>query len=189
MEASDISNLVVERPLRVLWPAVFVLFIFGSLVMRGADASPTLELAVSHETVSMDEVLDIEVRIVNSTTNNLWVFGDLQWGMGAGLVLNVGPWERDGPLPLFIDHAEFTKEELTDTRSFVRLCPGAFIGRKRQVKVSDLVRKPGEYRISVEYQAPLPAAAFDQPFWSAEKATLFSRAVVLRVTRQTNQKK
>jgi hypothetical protein len=50
---------------------VFVLFIFGSLVMRGADASPTLELAVSHETVSTDDVLDMEVRIVNSTTNDL----------------------------------------------------------------------------------------------------------------------
>jgi hypothetical protein len=168
---------------------VLTLFILSSLTMRAADVSPTLELVVDRETVSMDEVLDLEVRIVNSTSSDLWVFGDLRWGAGAGLVLNVGPWERDGPLPLFIDHAEFTREELTDARSFVRLRPGAFVGRKRQVKVSDLVRKPGEYRIWIEYQAPLPAAAFDQPFWSAEKGNLASRAIVLRITRQTNDKK
>jgi hypothetical protein len=167
---------------------VLALSILCPLPMLGADVSPTLELVINRETVNIDEVLDIEVRIVNSTGSDLWVFGDLRWGARAGLVLNVGPWERDGPLPLFIDHAEFTKEELTDRRSFVRLRPGAFVGRKRQVKVSDLVRKPGEYRIWIEYQAPLPAAAFDQPFWSAEKASLASRAVVLHVTRQTNEK-
>ena len=166
----------------------FALCILSSTT-RAADVSPTIELVVGRQTVCMDEVVDMEVRILNATGSDLWVFGDLRWGARGGLVLNVGPWERDGPLPLIIDHAEFTKEELTDTRSFVRLRPGAFVGRKRQVKVRDLVRKPGEYRIWVEYQAPLPAAAFDQPFWSAEKASLVSRAVVLRVTRRTIEKK
>lgn len=168
---------------------LFTLCILSSLTMHAADVPPTLELVVDRETVTIDQVLNLEVRIVNSTGSDLWVFGDLRWGARAGLVLNVGPWERDGPLPMFIDHAEFTKEELTDTRSFVRLRPGAFVGRKRQMKVSDLVRKPGEYRIWIEYQAPLPAAAFGEPFWSAEKPNLMSRSVVLRVTRQTNEKK
>jgi hypothetical protein len=175
--------------LRLTRTAVLALCILCSLMIRGAEASPTLELLISRVVVSMDDILDLEVRIVNSTSNDLWVFGDLRWGARAGLVLNVGPWERDGPLPLFIDHGEFTKEELADTRSFVRLRPDAFVGRKRQVKVSDLVRKPGEYRIWIEYQAPLPAAAFDQPFWSAEKASVISRPIVLRVTRPSSQKK
>jgi hypothetical protein len=167
---------------------LFALSIACSLMLWAADRSPTLEFVLRHETVTMDDVLDTEARIVNSTGDDLWVFGDLRWGARAGLVLNVGPWERDGPLPLLIDHAEFTKEELTDEQSLVRLRPGAFIGRKRKVKVSDLVRKPGEYRIWIEYQAPVSATAFERPFWSAEKATLVSRAIVLRVTRQTNEK-
>jgi hypothetical protein len=136
----------------------------------------------------MDDDLELEVRLLNATTEDLWVFGDLRWGPRGGLVLNIGPWGLDGPLPLIIDHAEFTKDELRDTRSFVRLRPDAFIGRKRRMRVSDLVRKPGEYRIWIEYHAPLPAAAFDQPFWSAEKPTLVSRAVILTVSRPASRK-
>jgi hypothetical protein len=136
----------------------------------------------------MDAVLEFEVRIVNGTTTDLWLFGDLRWGARGGLVLNVGPWDRSGPLPLFLDHAEFTKEELRDLKSFVRLRPGAFLGTKRLMKVSDLVRKPGDYRIWVEYQSPLPTAAFDETFWSAESGTLASRAVVLRITRSARGK-
>lgn len=179
---------MVEKPLRLVRTAALTLTFFLSLVLRAADVPPTLELMVSHDRLSMDDVLDLEVRIVNSTKSDLWVFGDLRWGARAGLVLNVGPWERDGPLPLFLDHAEFTKEELTDRRSFVRLRPGSFIGRQRQVKVNDLVRKPGEYRVWIEYQSPLPAVAFDEPFWSSEKASLTSRSLLLRVTRVSSQK-
>jgi hypothetical protein len=166
----------------------FALCILSSVALLAADA-PTVELVICDETVRMDDVLDVEVRLVNSTASDLWVFGDLRWGMRAGLVFNVGPWDQDGPLPLFIDHAEFTREELTDARSLVRLRRGAFVGRKRQMKVSDVVRKPGEYRIWIEYQAPLRSAAFDQPFWSAEKGTLMSRAVVLRVTSSKREQK
>ncbi|MEA2465556.1 MAG: hypothetical protein QOJ98_3303 [Acidobacteriota bacterium] len=156
--------------------------------MHAAEVPPTLELTIEQASVNMDEVVEFDVRIVNSTVDDLWIFGDLRWGPRAGLVLNVGPWERDGPLPVFIDHGEFTKEELQDTRTFVRLRSGAFIGRKRQMKASDLVRKPGEYRVWVEYQAPLPANAFAAPFWSAEKPVLVSHPVVLHVSRSLSRK-
>jgi hypothetical protein len=166
-----------------------IVVLAASFGMHADDGRPALELHIGDRSVSMDEVLECEVRVVNSTTRDLWIFGDLRWGPRGGLVLNVGPWERDGPLPLFVDHGEFTKEELSDRRSFVRLRPDAFIGRKRQIKVSDLVRKPGEYRIWVEYQAPLPAAAFDQPFWSAEKSALVSQALIVHVRRESSAKK
>lgn len=161
--------------------------IMSTVVLLGAPivarAQPKVELAIkgSDRPLKMQDLLECEVRVLNSTKDPIWIFGDLRWGMRGGVVLNVSPWERDGPLPLFIDHAEFTDEELHDRRSFVRLRPGAFIGRKREIKVSELVRKPGEYRVWLEYTAPLPAVAFDEPFWSAEKGSLFSAAVVLRI--------
>jgi hypothetical protein len=178
---------------RVMSVPRLVLLICGFAIaatrIGAADSTPRLELTVSGEvTVTMDDALELEVRVVNATQQDLWFFGDLRWGHRAGLVLNVGPWDREGPLPLFLDHAEFTREELRDPRSFVRLRPRALIGQQRRIKVSDLVRKPGEYRLWVEYDAPLPAAAFDRPFWSAERGTLMSRAVLLHVVRTSKQK-
>jgi hypothetical protein len=179
---------MVERPLnRFRIVALAVVLLVCSMAMYAAE-SPTVELTIDDLVVSMDDVVHLDIRIVNSTTDVLWIFGDLRWGPRGGLVLNVSPWGPDGPLPLVVDHAEFTKDELSDTRSLVRLRPGAFVGRKREMKVSDLVRKPGEYRIWVEYQAPLPAAAFEQSFWSAEKPSLTSRALTLIVTRTAKPK-
>lgn len=169
---------------------LLVLMALWSGPTRGSEGALTVELLVVQETrvFRMDEVVELEVRIVNSTNRDVWLFGDLRWGARGGLLLNVGPWDRDGALPLVIDHAEFMPEELRDERSLVRLRPGAFLGRKRQVKVRDLVRKPGEYRLWVQYDSPVPADMFQQPFWSADKGSLSSRAVVVRVRRTTARK-
>lgn len=142
-----------------------------------------LTLGGGDSSVTMQDVIELEVRIVNRGATDLWVFGDLRWGFGAGLGLNVGPWDADGPLPLLRDHEGFRKEDIHDGRSFVRLPPGGFIGQRRRLKVGELVRRPGQYRLWVEYEAPVAAEVFDRPFWSKEKGTVISRPVLLNVRR------
>ncbi|MEA2239407.1 MAG: hypothetical protein QOC81_4131 [Thermoanaerobaculia bacterium] len=152
-------------------------------------SKPTLSVITNctPQSVTMQDDVEITVTFANAGHGDLWLMGNLKWGFRGGMTLHVGPWSEDGPLPLFVDHGEFTPNEINDESRLVRLQGDTFFGCRRTLRVDQLVRKPGTYRIWVEYLSPLPAGALRQVFWSAEQGSSFSNAVILRVAATTKE--
>jgi len=139
-----------------------------------------VSLACSANKVTMSDAVTLSVKIENTSEAPVWIFGDLRWGEGGGLILHVGPWADDGPLPLVIDHFRFDESDVTSD-ALVRLSPSIFVGKERTIDVRDLVRHPGQYRIWVEYRSPISAKAFHRLFWAKERGSVVSQAIILRV--------
>lgn len=170
--------------------AVISSFAFSPLV--GAEVPQTPLRVVTQcsiQSVAINDNVGITVTFENAGPDDLWLFGNLKWGFRGGLTLHVSPWTADGPLPVFVDHGEFTAAELRDESSIVRLQPGTFFGLTRRFNVDDLVRTPGTYTIWIEYISPIPKPLGSRPVWSAEQGSIFSRAVTLRVTASSQKPK
>jgi hypothetical protein len=150
--------------------------------------APRLTVSLSSSAVVLADDVTLCVKIENASDEPLWILGDLRWGQWGGLVLHVGPWGDDGPLPLILDHAAFSKDEIT-TEALVRLAPHTFLGKSRTIAVRSLVRHPGKYRLWVEYLSPIPGRIFETPFWSAERGAIVSPSIVLQVGKPQNQSK
>jgi hypothetical protein len=167
------------------WCRLFVLTTLFVFTVQAEAAQPALRitLASDRSTVTMADHLILDIRIENVGEAPISVFGDLRWGERGGLILHLGPWAEDGPIPLFIDEGAFMKQEATSD-VLVKLNPQVFVGTTRSLQVRDLVRRPGTYNVWVEYHCPIPSTTFDRPFWSWESGSLFSSALNLHVKEQ-----
>lgn len=166
-------------------PTLFVsgLFLLTPLTTLSAEPNLRVSLSSDRSTLTMKSAVTFNVMIENVSETPIWIFGDRRWGYDGGLMLNVGPWSDDGPLPFIIDHDTFMAAEVRPD-VLVRLNPHIFLGRERTMLVQDLVRHPGTYRLWVEYRSPIPSTAFTTSFWASERGSIFSPALVLHVNRE-----
>jgi hypothetical protein len=129
-----------------------------------------------------DEVT-LEVKLVNVSSEPVTLWGKLMWGYAGGFVLRAfeesgSEVQRDA-----YDDDLLIPSMLGDPTNFVKLAPNHLLGILRKDRASDLFRKPGEYRLRVEYRSPVPLKYKNQSdFWSTERGVVSSEFIHLRIT-------
>lgn len=128
--------------------------------------------------------LKLDVMLINSGKEAVYVFGTLDWGYSASLVLHIhdASGKEVQPFGRF-DDLTFASPE--DKSAFVKLLPHHFLGTNffSPLDVLNLDR-PGRYAIYVEYQSPFSATDVQlNPFWGKENGRIKSNVVNVEIVR------
>jgi hypothetical protein len=145
-------------------------------------------LSINKKIYTLGESLVIDTGIRNLGPEAIYVFNELAWGPGGGVVIRlkngsgreIAPVLRDDtllPPPLADPHTHSLLLSLDE---------GEFFGAHRVLPISDLVKEPGKYLLQIEYRSPLFCADVKPEFqelpviWH-ENGSLFSNVVSFTV--------
>jgi hypothetical protein len=147
----------------------------------------TLFLTTDRTKYSLSQSMVLNVGIRNDGHNPVYVYGDIAWGYGGGLVLKIKDQSGNDVVPELHDDTMLPPPRLDDPRIFVRLIEDNFFGTRRVLPLKDVIRHPGKYTLRVEYKSPLSCAIVDPtlqklPALWHENASVFSNTVSFEVT-------
>lgn len=128
--------------------------------------------------------LKMDVMLINSGKEAIYVFGTLDWGYSASLVLHIhdASGKEVQPFGRF-DDLTFASPE--DKSAFVKLLPHHFLGTRffSPLDVLNLVR-PGKYSVFAEYNSPFSTTEVKlNPFWGKENGPIRSNVLTVEVLR------
>lgn len=171
---------------------VFVLVCLATASMAVAQsnkaskpAAPPLELTVKTDRQSyrMSDKIRMEARLLNAGNEDVYIWQwDLCWNPARGLSMYVTTLEG-------LDvHGDFLFDCVPPPPSegrvydFIKLEPGRFYGVADEIKVTDVVSKPGEYDIKVTYNSFISGSFIKKflghdpisklPLWTMEQPTI-----------------
>jgi hypothetical protein len=128
------------------------------------------------------EQLRFNVLLMNSGKEDVYIFGTLDFGYSASLILHIRDASGKEVQPFFDD---LTFASPNDTSAFVKLLPDHFLGTKFYSPVNDLnMNRPGRYAIYVEYHSPFSASDVQlKHFWGKENGRLKSNVLNFEIIR------
>lgn len=160
------------------------LALYGVLMMTlgsvGQAKRSELHLKLSdenHQTLSMDGALQLAISIENVGNRPVTLYNKLLRGHAGGVVFRVTDDNGKEVVPESLDDDLVPPPEPTSPANerFVTLYPGHLWGRVEQVRLSELVKRPGVYHLTCMYKSPLPKTLGHGPnFWSSERPPLQS---------------
>jgi hypothetical protein len=170
--------------------AIFVIGVFLSIAVLSTAQSAeneepmlTASLTSDRTNCSLADDVHLDARLTNAGKSPLTVFGKLLWGYAGGLVLHVTDSSNKEVRAKVLDDGMVVPSTLENSKSFVVLSPGRYLGTTRVERLSELVGKPGIYFIRVEYISPVPRELGQGPnFWNREKPPVWSNKIEMRVT-------
>lgn len=130
------------------------------------------------------EQLKLDVTLKNSGEDDVYIFGTLDWGYSASLVLHVRNASGKEIEPVVVFDAQ-TYASPDDKDGFLKLHPNHFLGTTffSPIKFLSLTR-PGRYAIFAEYNSPFSTTDVKlSPFWGKENATIKSNVLWIEVVR------
>jgi len=148
-------------------------------------AAPSLELAVrtDQQTYRMSDKIRLETRLLNTGNEDVYIWEwDLCWNPARGLSMyfttsDGSPAHGD----FFFDCVPPPPKE-GNVYAFIKLEPGRFYGVADEIKVTDVVSKPGEYDIGVTYNSFVSRSFIKEsfkhdpiaklPLWTMEQPTI-----------------
>jgi hypothetical protein len=150
-----------------------------------ANAAPmkraVIFLTVDKSAYSLKQSLVVDAGIRNAGPDVIYVFNELAWGSGGGLVIQLKNQSGKEIAPVLRDDT-LLPPPLADPHTnslLLNLDEGEFFGIRRVLPISDLVRRPGKYTLQIEYRSPLfcktaDAGLHDLPVIWHEDGSLFS---------------
>lgn len=125
--------------------------------------------------------IDLKVLVINNSDQDIFVYGNLEWGYLASLTLCLQDARGRSIQPKFISDAITRPPE--DQSEFVKLAPFHFLGTYYVASTEELnIQRPGKYSIVVEYHSPIRSVKTDvSPFYGKENGVLRSRPLWIEV--------
>lgn len=130
------------------------------------------------------EDISLKVMVTNDgLVDDLFIYGELGFGYAASFTL----FRRDAKgreVPTrFIDDSRGNPPNLRDPNTFVKLCPGHFLGITYETSIYNLnLDRPGKYRLWVEYHSPITKSeAKLTSFWGSEDGNVRSNVLEIVV--------
>ena len=181
--------------------AIFAVFIMGTVLaapsqtrQRRPSTQLRLQVSTDRQSYKLSDSLQLDTQIVNAGNSDVYIYSwDVCWNAFRGLSLHLiapdGSAARGKVLPDCVPPPPNPR----DVYEFVRLEPGRVYGLLDSFKVTDLVSKPGEYRLQAtfsgslspdwihEWMATAPIATL--PLWTVDQPPVKSEAIQLTVTR------
>ena len=170
----------------IIITAIFI-SIFSSpppVLTQTTRENATLPLAVSirtdQSTYTWNDSIQMTILIKNISTQPLFLYGELRWGLSASLFLFVSNEKGQFAQMNYLEDA-LPPSPPFKRASFIKLNPGYLFGTTRSDKLSDLVPGPGTYHLQVEYHSPIPSRfSPGLPIWSSEKPPVSSMMITLK---------
>lgn len=152
--------------------------------MSASSGTSPLEVVISTSNgeIGSSGDLQLEVSLKNQSKSPVTIFGRLLFGASGGLIVRIMDQDGNPVSPSFLFDEQVYPAILRDTDSYVTLQPNHHLGTTLIHPIKDLVRKPGIYRIVVDYWSPALEKYFSGPNpISREQGRLTSNEVTIRV--------
>ena len=148
-------------------------------------SAPPLELAVKtdRQAYRMSDKIRMETQLLNTGNEDVYIWDwDFCWNPARGLSMYLttsdgSPAHGD----FFFDCVPPPPKE-GNVYAFIKLEPGRFYGVADEIKVTDVVSKPGEYDINVNYNSFVSRSFIKEffkhdpisklPLWTMEQPTI-----------------
>jgi len=141
-----------------------------------------LSLVAHKRRYKRNDQLKLDVMLKNSREEDVYVFGTLDWGYSASLVLHVRDASGKEIEPVVVFDAQtFTSPD--DKGAFLKLRPNHSLGTTffSPLKFLNLTR-PGRYAIVVEYNSPFSISEVElKPFLGKENGPIKSNLVWIEI--------
>lgn len=140
---------------------------------------------VSHKrNYKRSEQLRLDVMLKNLRNDDVYVFGTLEWGYSASLILHVQDGSGKEIEPDFLFDAQ-TYTLPDDKDAFLKIRANHMLGTTFVAPLKFLgLKKPGRYSISAEYNSPFSSSEVDlKPFFGKESGPIKSNVVWIEVVR------
>jgi len=153
---------------------------------RAADRVKVV-LTTELRKVSLRDSLVLDVALRNDGRNPIFVYADIGWGYGAGLVIHFRNDRGKEVGPTFSDDTMLPPPPSNDDPTmFARLDRGNFFGTRRELPLKEYLNAPGKYTLQIEYWSRLPCHFVDPklqqlPAVWHEDGSIFSNEVPIDV--------
>ena len=148
-------------------------------------AVPALELAVrtDQHTYRMSDKIRMETRLLNTGNGDVYIWDwDLCWNPARGLSMFLTTPDGSPVHGDFLFDCVPPPPKEGNVYAFIKLEPGRFYGVADEIKVTDVVSKPGEYDINVAYKSFASRSLTKEflqhdpisklPLWTMEQPTI-----------------
>lgn len=140
-------------------------------VTNGKPQPLTLLLTCNKSEVSTDDPVVLTVQLLNGSSDSISVFGELKWGYGGGLMLNVSDEKGNPTFSEQHDDDMIVPSRIADSSAYVVVPPDHLFGVVRSDTPKNLFRTSGRYKISVRYWSPISERqAKRKGFWEENVA-------------------
>jgi hypothetical protein len=110
------------------------------------------------------------------------VFAKLGMGYQGGVILHILDITGAEVEPPTLAHDSLDLSAMRDAKNYFELQPQHFFGTRQRFAVSELISKPGHYKLLAEYHCPVDSKyAKVANFWGVERKSLVSSEVEFNV--------
>lgn len=119
---------------------------------------PALQLTVrtDHHTYRMSDKVRMETQLLNTGNEDVYIWEwDLRWNFARRLSMYLTTPDGTAVQGDFLFDCVPPPQKEGNVYAFVKLEPGRFYGITDEIKMTDVVSKPGEYDLSVTYNSSI----------------------------------
>jgi hypothetical protein len=164
----------------------------ASKVEKPASAPLVLSVRTDRQTYRMSDKIRMETQLLNAGNEDVYIYEwDLCWNFAQGLSMQWSTPDGKSVHGNFLLDCVPPPPREGNVYAFIRLQPGRFYGLADEMKVSDVVNKPGEYSLSVTYGSSISKdfihrflnhdPIFALPVWTMEQPTLNARRLHITI--------
>ena len=131
---------------------------------------------------NLKDSIELDIEIFNPGPEPIGVFAKLGMGYQGGIILHVLDSAGAEVQPRILAHDFLDVRAMKAPENYFELQPGQFFGTRQRFVVSDLVAKPGRYKLRAEYHCPVDAKYGKvRNFWSIERKSIVSKEFELTI--------
>jgi hypothetical protein len=151
-----------------------------------AAQNPELNLSLRNlsqqRSYTLKDSIVLNFEIINSSHHPVGVFARLGMGYQGGFILHLIDSAGAAVEPPVLPHDTVDLQAVQDERNYFHLRPAQFFGMRQSFLLSELVSKPGHYKLIAEYHCPIDSKyAKIKDFWDIERKSIISSELDLTV--------
>ncbi len=155
--------------------------------LQAAHATDSMQVAAnvypSCQVCRMDQDMSILTTVENVGGEPVVVFGYLDWGYMAGLVVHLEDEAGEPVASTGYDDGQIVPSMIDDATRYITLEGSHSLGVRKSFRAADYFPGPGIYKLWVTYQSPVPSqlSLIKNHFLSRELGAVASPKVTITV--------
>jgi hypothetical protein len=149
---------------------------------QGDGLNINLRMETPQPVFGLKDSVVLDFEIINSGSKPVGMFAKLGMGYQGGVILHVLDKTGAEVEPPTLAHDSLDLEGIREAKNYFDLQPHQFLGTRQIFAVSELVTKPGRYRLLAEYHSPVDSKyAKVGNFWGIERKSVVSTELEFNV--------
>jgi hypothetical protein len=147
----------------------------GQIVREGDGLSLNLRNLAQQHSYGLKDSIVLSFDVINSSSAPVGVFAKLGMGYQGGIILHILDSTGAEVQPPTLAHDFLDLRAMQDPKNYFDLQPEQFFGTRQTFVVSELVNRPGHYKLLAEYHCPVDSKyAKIENFWGIERKSIVS---------------